>query len=184
MYVDRCHKSRGPWIRFHVPPRRHPYSARDVSCSLVLRVGSCQLMRIQGLRAVTKVHRQFCRTKGAHVKVYPSRRLPFRVVVHNANLDLAPKRLLAFFRSLHAVGTLCSAPPPPHADVCRSWFRQYRMDPASTLHHSNITILWAIPVAASCCVWAVVGDACSRGVCAFVRWSVVRMSVLERGFWR
>ena len=86
MYVVATNP-RGPWIRFHVPPRRHPYSARDISCSLVLRVGTCQLMRIQGLRAVTNIHRQFCCTKGAHVKVSPSCRLLFRVVVHNTNLD-------------------------------------------------------------------------------------------------
>ena len=95
----------------------NPYCARDISCSLVLRVGSCQLMRIQGLRAVTKVHRQFCRTKGAHAKVYHSRRLPF-CVVHNTNLDWHPNCSWHFFWSLHAVGSLCSA-PSSHAEVCR-----------------------------------------------------------------
>ena len=72
--------------------------ARDISCSLVLRAGSGQLMRIQGLRAVTKVHLQFRCTKGAQAKVYPLRRLLYRVVVHKNKLGLAPKLLVAFFR--------------------------------------------------------------------------------------
>ena len=148
-YVLRCHKSRGPRIRFHVPPRRHPCSVRDISCSLVLRVGSCQLMRIQGLRAVTKVHRQFV------VRRVLMRRFIFRVGSHFALSSTTQTRTgtqttPGIFRSLHAVGSLCSA-PSSHAEVCRcsdsiDWTQRF----ASTLHHCNNTILWAIPVAASC----------------------------------
>ena len=108
---------RGPRIRFHVPPRRHPYSARDISCSLVLRVGSCQLMRIQGLRAVTKIHWQFV------VRRVLMRKFIVRVGSHFALSSTkqtwtGTQTTPGIFRSLHAVGSLYSA-PSSHADVCR-----------------------------------------------------------------